>query len=496
MKSIINFLIKITAGHLYKSHRGSNALDLYDDTIIYAPFDCEVVKTYDNGGTNSVWFQSIEKVLTPLGRYYVTFRCAHMDTFRFNQLGIAMGKVFKRYQPCYYAGNSGTKDKHCHIEFGLGKMKGSGWLNTGYTAFNLPVKKIDTEFGSKPMYECVFLETGIKVITCDSYQDKYQWKWVGDEEVSEIVTRINLSDTEFEYRFSLDGNKYGTAYDKTTMNYFSDKTLESEGWEKYLVVNGSVFYSYGNATYAEGLEKSRGINNQPFDMTCVSKFNDTMACGFTYDGYLVFNKQSNIIRDIDKYYGALTGMFGIMKDGQLCEWGKEIESQRNNMYSNTSGRTVIAKDAVNNQAVFITIPGATGSTGVKGKDLYPILKKHGCTDGMCNDGGGSVFFIHNGKVVVSTTRAVKNAILVYRRKRMQPTPGKVIGTINIKSIGLNIRDKVMGNKVAFVSVGGECDLLGFIDGIQKDGYQWVIVLYNGKECFAQYDSKVYWILLK
>ena len=171
-------------------------------------------------------------------------------------------------------------------------------------------------------------------------------------------------------------------------------------------------------------------------MDCVKKFDDSMSVGFTVDGKIVFDKQKEIIKNLDNYYGAYTGMFGIMKNGELCEWGKELESTRNNMYSNTSGRTVLGFDSLNNQIVIISIPGTTGKTGVRGSELYSICKKHGCTDALCNDGGGSVFLIKDGETIIGSERAVKNAIIVYRRKKkvveettsaVEPKKEEVIG---------------------------------------------------------------------
>lgn len=241
--------------------------------------------------------------------------------------------------------------------------------------------------------------------------------------VEKVISRIDLNNKEWEYMFSLDGNRFGEKYDKTTMKYFSDKGLEENGWQKYITVNASIFYPYTNKDtgkeehFAEGLEKSRGVNNQPLDMDAVKKFNDTMSVGMTYDGRLIFDKQSKIIENLDSYYGAFTGMFGIMKDGLECRWGVELEHKRNYMYSGISGRTVIGYSSVANEVIVLSIPGETGKTGVRGEELFQLCREAGMTDAMCCDCGGSVFLIKDGEVIIPSTRAVKNAFLVYRRKR-------------------------------------------------------------------------------
>lgn len=242
-----------------------------------------------------------------------------------------------------------------------------------------------------------------------------------------IVTKVAQEDG-YEYRMSVDGNKYGTAADRTVFAGFHDDALIKDGYEECVKVNGSIFYSYGGATFAEGVEKSRGVNNQELGMSCVTKFADTMSIGMDAAGGIVFDKQRNITAVLDKYYSAVTGMFGIMRNGERCEWGRELESQRNNMYSNVSGRTIIGWNANTKEYIFITIPGATGSGGKRGSELFDICKNAGCTDALCMDGGGSVFLIKNGTPVVTTARLVKNSVILYRRKKKvtpvtpDPTP--------------------------------------------------------------------------
>lgn len=77
----------------------------------------------------------------------------------------------------------------------------------------------------------------------------------------------------------------------------------------------------------------------------------------------------------------------------------------------------------------------------------------------------------------------------------------------VKKLGLNVREtlsftnkKASGNKIGFVSVANgntkeKTPLIvkGFIDGLQVDGYQWVLVDYKGKAGYCQYDSACYTI---
>jgi len=384
------------------SHKNLNAYDLNGkDTGIdemYATCELEIISVHSyetTGYANTVHFYDKEND--------ITWACSHINELSGLYL---VGNKIKSGELAYKEGTKGKATGN-HIHFELGKGKQAKKVNINGTVQLKNLINIEDYF---------YIDDSIKLRDTKGYNFE---KMEGTKlnVIGQIITRIPLNDTEYEYRFSLDGNKYGTTYDKTSMKYFNDKALEKDGWKPYAIVNGSIFYTYDKATFAEGLEKSRGVNNQELEMACVSKFKDTMAIGFTYDGNIHFDKQSVIASNLDNYYGACTGMFGVMKNGIPCEWGKELESQRNNMYSNISGRTIVAFDAVNNYVVFITVPGTTGKSGIYGKDLYNLLKKHGCTDGVCMDGGGSVFLIVDGEDIVSTQRLVKNAILCYRRKK-------------------------------------------------------------------------------
>lgn len=219
-------------------------------------------------------------------------------------------------------------------------------------------------------------------------------------------------------RGSVDGNKYGTSYDKTTPQGFSDKSLLEDGYKEAIAINGGIFYSYEADTYAEGIEKSRGVNNQDFYMSCVSNFNEVMALGIGKKGEFVFDKQKHIIADIGNYYGAVTFCFGIMKNGQKAEWGK---TEHASQYNCISGRTILGQDSEYIYA--LSIAGTTGKSGLRGSQLYDLCKSLNLTDAGCFDGGGSVWMRVNGSYKNNTTRKVKNAVLIYTKQTTpEPTP--------------------------------------------------------------------------
>ena len=238
--------------------------------------------------------------------------------------------------------------------------------------------------------------------------------WTKEYPREEDMSLIKIErDPNYEYRWSLDGNRYGDKYDITVEQGFGDEKLKADGWEEVLAVNGSLFYTYDNKHYALGVEKSRGVINQELDMACVTDNNEVMALGMDYEGNLAFKKTKNICDEIYLYYGAVTGEFGIMKDGQKAEWGKDVFKEQ---YNAISGRTVIGTDKDGNYLSY-SLKGESGKTGLKGDELFELCQSLGFYNAICFDGGGSVFRRYNGQYDISTTRKVKNCVLLYRRRK-------------------------------------------------------------------------------
>ena len=77
---------------------------------------------------------------------------------------------------------------------------------------------------------------------------------------------------------------------------------------------------------------------------------------------------------------------------------------------------------------------------------------------------------------------------------------KTLGVNIRKTLSFNSKNVASGTKLGTVKKGdGDTKekspivVKGFIDGIQKDGYQWVLVEYKGQAGYCQYDSKCYTI---
>lgn len=237
------------------------------------------------------------------------------------------------------------------------------------------------------------------------------------EESMENLIKFELDKDNYDYKWSVDGNKYGEDFDITTERGFADLELEKQGWELLLKVNGSLFYEYDKAHFACGLEKSRGVNNQDVSMSCVSDYNDCMAIAGVGEE-LYFAAQKWIIdKKLDESYCAITGL-GLILDGKKRnDLHKGFESQ----WNTKSGRTVIGEDKYGNPMSY-SFAGETGKSGLTGSQLQDKCLELGFHNAILLDGGGSVFRQYRNdqnQLVydISSSRKVKNALLLYRKRK-------------------------------------------------------------------------------
>lgn len=249
-------------------------------------------------------------------------------------------------------------------------------------------------------------------ITATSFLGYIYNPYVKEDEVENMSLIKIEKNKNYEYKWSVDGNKYGDDYDITTEKGFGDTELAKDGWELVLKVNGSLFYNYGDDYFACGLEKSRGVNNQDVGMSCVKNYNSCMSIA-SYQEDLYFASQEWVINNLlDSCYGAITGMGLLLSGSKRNDMHKGFESQ----WNTRSGRTVIGEDKDGNFLSY-SFAGETGKSGMTCAELQDKCLELGFVSAVCLDGGGSVFRWYDGKYDISTTRKVKNALLLYRRKK-------------------------------------------------------------------------------
>ena len=387
------------------SHLGLKAIDFGWNSIYYkqstellAPFDGKVV--WRKGSSNTIAFESSEKVEYADGTVdYMTLITAHDNN------APKVGKTFKQGEVYSRSGTAGGVPRHCHLEVQKGKFQSyTSIKNTSYDGRYSSYIFPDTYIP----YEALFVRDDVIFSNKEGY-NPYTWKKVG-KEMSNLI-KIE-KDTNYEYKWSVDGNKYGDKYDITTEYGFGDTKLEEEGWERILKTNGGLFYTWDNKHYACGLEKSRGVNNQELEMSCVTDYNTCMAIACVNDE-LYFASQKWIINNkLEEAYGAITGLGLILGGVARDDLHKGFESQWNAV----SGRTIIGEDK-NGNILSYSFAGETGKSGLTGKQAQEKCLELGFYNAIMLDGGGSVFREYQGKYDISTSRKVKNALLLYRKKK-------------------------------------------------------------------------------
>lgn len=388
------------------SHIGLKAIDFgwnsnyYEQsTVLLAPFDGKVV--WKKGSSKAIAFQSNEKVEYADGTIdYMTVITAHDNN------APAVGKTFKQGEVYSHSGTAGGVPLHCHLEVQKGKFQSyTSIKNTSYDGrYNSYIFPNTIEPN-----KALFVRDDV-IYSANKANNPYTWKKVG--EMSNLI-KIE-KDPNYDYKWSVDGNKYGDKYDITNQGGFGDTKLEEEGWELVLKTNASLFYTYENKHYACGLEKSRGVNNQELEMTAVTDYNKCMAIACVGDE-LYFGSQEWIINNkLEECYGAVTGL-GLILSGKARD---DMHGAFNSQWNARSGRTIIGEDKDGNILSY-SFAGETGKSGLTGKEVQAKCVELGFVNAIMFDGGGSVFRQYEGKYDISTTRKVKNALLLYRKKKTQ-----------------------------------------------------------------------------
>ena len=132
-------------------------------------------------------------------------------------------------------------------------------------------------------------------------------------------------------------------------------------------------------------------------------------------GELYFASQEWIIKNkLDECYGAVTGLGLIFGGKARNDMHKGFDSQFNQL----AGRTIIGEDKEGNIMSY-SIKGDDNKGGLTGKQAQQKCLELGFYNAIMLDGGSSVFRQYEGKYDISTGRKVKNALLLYRRKKAQ-----------------------------------------------------------------------------
>jgi hypothetical protein len=126
---------------------------------------------------------------------------------------------------------------------------------------------------------------------------------------------------------------------------------------------------------------------------------------------------------------------GLLLEGKArTDMHKGFESQ----WDTKSGRTIIGEDKDGNFLSY-SVKGTTGKSGITGAEAIKVAQENGFYNAIMLDGGGSVWRRYFGAYDITTTRKVKNALLLYRKKKegvINTTTSAPIFTERLSSAGI------------------------------------------------------------
>ena len=210
-------------------------------------------------------------------------------------------------------------------------------------------------------------------------------------------------------------------FTKRPFREFRDAALEAQGNICIAKFNGSLFFTQGSYTYANGIEKAYGVVHENDDAAWDNNL------GFWHnDGVPFIYPPWHIKKIINESYvrGAMTAAFGLINNGRQDirgaryyydkAKGRWITEPGRGVYRTKSGRTIIGKkpDGTIVGAVF---DGVTGRSGLTGYQTYLLAKRLGLNNAVCMDGGGSSYGEYKGVPFNNSSRDGANAIGFYIR---------------------------------------------------------------------------------
>lgn len=485
------------------SHKGLLAIDMNgkDEGIedAFAPCDLKVLAV--SYSANTVYFGSTEKVLCADGKErFVTLAFTHDDDIADNVKAMKEGKIYKSGEVCYQEGKKNAGGNHVHIEVAEGYVTTKAKKSSGYYGFadNVALKPTAVFFALKGWNS---LREG--------YTEKVTYKWTYGREVSTVPYRKTFRYNGLEVhliRAKGVASVIADGHTKHIPSYYTDAYLDAT-MSKVAMVNGGIFWNNNGEIYANGIEIVGGVAQELDDY----QYDDVMAFGIDWSGYPVFATQGEIKASASNFRSALTSSFGLYKDGQRCLGNATALG----VYNIKSGRTIFGYDRGADEYVLIGFEGETGKSGLTGAQCLSLVEYIrdnicGITDAVCMDGGGSVYQEYDGITTIGTSRAIKNTIAIYGEDEemklriiaqkdklaLRKTYSFYYGYITERDpfTGKNVTRKrwiANGDIYKVLNVGEAVEVVGFVNEIGKDGWQWVRVKLDGNTYYAQYDSMSY-----
>jgi len=252
-----------------------------------------------------------------------------------------------------------------------------------------------------------------------------------------LVTVLEArSDARHEVVLTVMGDKFSTS-SKKLLPDFHDLNLESQGFTRFGLVNGGLFFKENSVTYAEGIEQVNGVIHENDDANL-----DSCMAFYIQNGMPYIVPQLYAKSKLSQSKGALTGAFGLLNNEVIDTRGR---LQRSAIFNAKSGRSIVGKKA-DGTIVLASFPGVTGSSGLTGMETANLAKSLGMNNAVCMDGGGSVGMFTD-KWEVQSSRPIKNAVgLFYKNKlsvgdkvSLSDTVESINGNlVKLKSLGITV----------------------------------------------------------
>lgn len=417
----------------------------------------------------------------------VTMALTHSD-FIYTPKPI-IGKVYKNGEALYSEGTYGkATGNHVHLEVAAG-LQYSKTYDSKMGVYRMPneLKPEDTFFicdsfskvanmGGAVMKHCssVVYEQS----SASSFKDGYQ-------ELSYDGQRIKVYKQSGKEKIAVIACKYGTVIDITKFNIPTKKIK--------CIVNANYFMMGGDGGYLGRVQGYLNGTLEHVDARPASPAERGEKADKAFMD-LVLTKQGNIsFGDFNSWdYPISEVVFGTSPAGIEISNGLSV-----NKYSPEVGYGKISNP--NTQTMLMRCSDGKFALGVVEGKLAPIpsLRTWGLIYGLDHlsvyDSGGSSQMIVNGEKKLYTGRKIPVVFVLYEDEGEPVVPTEPIGTVHCQLSGMHVRESVMGTIKSTVRKGDTCKLLGFVDGIQADGYQWMMVSYRGVSGYAQFDSRVLWI---
>ena len=250
--------------HIKNLANDFNGKSASDKCYLKAPYDCIVraIGTYDN----TVFFESLGKVITPSGTYNnCFFMCTHMLDADLKAFGIKVGKTFKQGEICYREGVKGIgSGNHMHIEVGTGKFNGNNqpykwegeYFSYGGTSYKLYVPCTDGK--ECHIYDMMYLHN---INTTSNIKSIYNWTYTDsiipspvDKDENKNQVYVQVSDLRIRTSMSTANTANVVGCCVEDAYYDVDSTKEENGYLWYkLTAEANLYVAHveGAITYYE-----------------------------------------------------------------------------------------------------------------------------------------------------------------------------------------------------------------------------------------------------